>query len=128
MSDFFSYVNNEQEDSNINLRMTETREEGGVEDMISAPHFGTMDRNDLPPTFANSEVSPNETNKKYKSVAGYNDRWYERNDAPIQEGYEQCYVRANSQDGLEADLENLAIDMKRHTYQINLGKSRMFEE
>ena len=125
MSTFFnSYVDNEQQDSNIKLRMTETgrEEEGGVEDMISPPHFGTLEKNNLPPTFADPHVAQSETRQKYKSLSGYNDKWYERNDVPVQEGYEQCYVRANSQDGLEADLENLAIDMKRHTYQINLGK------
>ena len=44
MSTFFnSYVDNEQQEQNIQLRMVETGkdEEGGVEDMISPPHFGT---------------------------------------------------------------------------------------
>ena len=34
------------------------------------------------------------------------------------------YIGANSQDGLEADLENLAQDMKQHIYQINLGNRK----
>ena len=84
MSDFFnSYVNNEQDDGDINLRVTETRDQGGVEDMISPPHFGTMDRMNMPPTFADPEVAPNKNKQKYQSVVGFDDRWYEKNDAPI---------------------------------------------
>ena len=57
---------------------------------------------------------------QYQPVVGFDNRWYEKNDSPGN----ACYVGANSQDGLEADLESLALDMKRRTYQINLGNKK----
>ena len=61
-NNFCSYVD-EAHDIKLRLSGAESDEEDGVENMLSAPYFGSMDR-PLPPTFGNPEVDSDEEEQK----------------------------------------------------------------
>ena len=62
-NNFCSYVD---EAHDLKLRLTgasDSEEEGGVEDMLSAPYFGSMER-PMPPTFGTPEGESDEEEQK----------------------------------------------------------------